>query len=358
MAKQIKLMLDPGHDYAKYNQSPVWPAYYEGNQMWRLTMFQKTALEKRGFIVGVTKQYVNHAISVTERGRMAKGYDALISNHSNSCGTERVDRPEGIYQYDDNCGTIDEESKALAKLLAQTVENVMGTNDSAKIYSKLASGDRDGDGKRNDDYYGVLYGAHQVGVAALILEHSFHSNLRAAKWLMKDENLKRLAEAEADALACYYGMDTNAAPSPADILAEKGVINSPDYWETVQYQLTSLPTLLVKLAEATGTKNVADVKTAPAAIQRLADYKVIVSPDYWLANYGKVEYLDKLLISAANHVGTAAEDPNQMYRIRKSWSDAGSQIGAYRNLDNAKAACKAGYTVYDKNGTAVYSMKG
>ena len=44
-----------------------------------------------------------------------------------------------------------------------------------------------------------------------------------------------------------------------------------------------------------------------------------------------------------------------MYRIRKSWADAGSQIGAYENLDNAKAACKAGYTVYDKDGKAVYS---
>ena len=45
---------------------------------------------------------------------------------------------------------------------------------------------------------------------------------------------------------------------------------------------------------------------------------------------------------------------DQMYRIRKSWSDAKSQIGAYRNLDNAKAECKEGYTVYDKDGNAVY----
>ena len=45
-----------------------------------------------------------------------------------------------------------------------------------------------------------------------------------------------------------------------------------------------------------------------------------------------------------------------MYRIRKSWADAASQIGAYENLDNAKAACKAGYTVYDKDGKAVYSV--
>lgn len=47
---------------------------------------------------------------------------------------------------------------------------------------------------------------------------------------------------------------------------------------------------------------------------------------------------------------------SQLYRIRKSWDDAKSQIGAYKSLDNAKAECKEGYTVYDSNGIAVYSI--
>ena len=46
------------------------------------------------------------------------------------------------------------------------------------------------------------------------------------------------------------------------------------------------------------------------------------------------------------------------YRIRKTWEDAGSQIGAYENLNNAKKACPAGYTVFDWNGKAVYSKGG
>lgn len=46
---------------------------------------------------------------------------------------------------------------------------------------------------------------------------------------------------------------------------------------------------------------------------------------------------------------------SKLYRVRKSWSDEKSQIGAYANLDNAKAACKEGYIVYDWNGKAVYS---
>lgn len=45
----------------------------------------------------------------------------------------------------------------------------------------------------------------------------------------------------------------------------------------------------------------------------------------------------------------------QWYRVRRTWSDEKSQLGAYTNLDNAKANCPAGYTVYDWNGKAVYT---
>lgn len=44
-----------------------------------------------------------------------------------------------------------------------------------------------------------------------------------------------------------------------------------------------------------------------------------------------------------------------LYRVRKAWVDAKSQIGAYASLDNAKKACKTGYSVYDESGKAVYS---
>lgn len=47
------------------------------------------------------------------------------------------------------------------------------------------------------------------------------------------------------------------------------------------------------------------------------------------------------------------------YRVRKSWNDATSQIGAYTNLDNAKKACDnagAEYFVFDESGKVVYPI--
>ena len=44
----------------------------------------------------------------------------------------------------------------------------------------------------------------------------------------------------------------------------------------------------------------------------------------------------------------------EMYRVRKSWGDATSQLGAYSVLENAIAACKEGYSVFDSKGNVVY----
>lgn len=45
----------------------------------------------------------------------------------------------------------------------------------------------------------------------------------------------------------------------------------------------------------------------------------------------------------------------QIYRIRKTWNDVKSQIGAYSDLDNAKKACQEAYSVFDNNGNVIYT---
>lgn len=56
-------------------------------------------------------------------------------------------------------------------------------------------------------------------------------------------------------------------------------------------------------------------------------------------------------------IGAAGEVVvDQYYRIRKSWADGKSQIGAYKSLANAKKDWKEGYTIYDWNGKAVYPV--
>lgn len=208
----MKICIDPGH-YGKYNRSPVVPAYYESEMVWKLHLLLKKELEAFGFEVITTRTEQAKDLSLAARGAMARGCQLFISLHSNACNTESVDRPVGIYFVDDDCGEIDEVSKEIAVLLSNTVRETMSTKNAAKQYSKLSDNDRDDDGKRNDDYYGVLFAAHQAGAAGIILEHSFHTNKRAATWLLDDNNLAKLAKAEAKALADYFGI---AAPERAE----------------------------------------------------------------------------------------------------------------------------------------------
>ena len=53
-----------------------------------------------------------------------------------------------------------------------------------------------------------------------------------------------------------------------------------------------------------------------------------------------------------------AEEPEHWYRVRKGWEDASSQVGAYKNFENAKASCPDGYCVFDWNGICVYERFG
>ena len=72
---------------------------------------------------------------------------------------------------------------------------------------------------------------------------------------------------------------------------------------------------------------------------------------HWAAFKAKVQsYLNAGSASAAPTPAT-----KQLYRVRKSWADAKSQLGAYSSLENAKKVCKAGYTVFDAAGNAVYT---
>ena len=82
--------------------------------------------------------------------------------------------------------------------------------------------------------------------------------------------------------------------------------------------------------------------------------------DHWFKKYGKTmdtvrEDVAKLL---AEDSAVAQPVQEQMYRVRTSWSDAKSQKGAYKILENAKKCCDAageGYKVYDSSGTEVYA---
>lgn len=61
-------------------------------------------------------------------------------------------------------------------------------------------------------------------------------------------------------------------------------------------------------------------------------------------------------VSSVSAPASSSNQKTELYRVRKSWNDAKSQIGAFSNLTNAKNACKSGYKVFDSKGNQVYPV--
>lgn len=84
-------------------------------------------------------------------------------------------------------------------------------------------------------------------------------------------------------------------------------------------------------------------------------------PGSWM--YARMGQLaDEINKGLGNTAATTPTQPStgttaEMYRVRKSWSNSTSQIGAFTKLENAKACAdkNAGYSVFDSKGNVVYS---
>ncbi len=188
-----KIMLDAGH-YANYNQSTVIPEYWESRRMWLLCEYLFKELTDYGFTVFKTRTDVETDLPVYERGKTARDCDLFISLHSNACDTEKVNRVD-VYGAYDNLNN----SHELALLLATAIADLMKVSGG---YVKTRKSDN-----AEDEYYGVLRGARRVGCPLFyIIEHSFHTNEYATRWLLDDANLLKLAKLEAAVIATYFGI--------------------------------------------------------------------------------------------------------------------------------------------------------
>lgn len=100
--------------------------------------------------------------------------------------------------------------------------------------------------------------------------------------------------------------------------------------------------------------NVRDGKSGTVDQLNVMQNKYKMCPLYilphWSAFKAKVQSYMKSGTSVSKNPTT-----KQLYRVRKSWADAKSQLGAYSSLENAKKACKVRYSVFDANGNVVYT---
>lgn len=424
-----KICIDAGH-YGKYNRSPVLNTYYESDMVWKLHLMLKEELEKLGHQVITTRENQANDLSLYNRGYKSKGCDLFLSLHSNACNTESVDRVVIIANLEDNKYDFDEISRELGDLLGKTIKEVMGVSE-YRVITKKSSNDRDGNGIFDDEYYGVIHGAKAARTPGILLEHGFHTNLYCTKFLSDDNNLRKIAIAEAQCINSYFSK--NKEKEQTNILNSMNY-NNEEFIEMIAKEVNKIrkefgievtsPIVAQACNEsAYGKTNKAkfynffglkyrkdrvkchngyfndssseqldDGSYIPITtdwysfdsfenavrgyfefinIDRYKNLKGVKDPKTYLEllkedGYATShEYVNNVYNCIVNNnltrfdkevVEQQKEEPKQdrYYRVRTSWDNAKSQIGAYSILSNAKAACKDGYFVYDWNGNVVY----
>lgn len=197
----VKILLDPGHGGGKaynrgFKQVDNLPYCNEGDCNFIYAKdYLKPALEAYGFQVGMTKTTIGPDIPLKTRGAMGKGYDLLISCHSNACGGS----VRGVEIWDST--NPREQITVLTDMLCKSIAATLGIPNRGTKRRKNRHG---------SNFYGIL--RHGLAKHNFIIEHAFHDNLQDATVYRK--NLKPLAEAVARTLAAYYGLTKTDVPSP------------------------------------------------------------------------------------------------------------------------------------------------
>ena len=215
--KKLLVVIDPGHTGNTYNAGAV-KGYYESKAVYDLSLYEKTALEKRGIDVILTRER-NQDPGLYERGQMAvkkgNGYANVLfeSNHTDAfngkvCGVTVV-RSAHLPG-----------SEKLAEKMIDAIVKVMkpstGITYNRGVVTKTQS--------NGADWYGVIRGAVSGAASQgqakngpvrydYIVEHGFHDNPKECLFLSKQENLKAIAEAKAAAIAEYFGIGNKSQPA-------------------------------------------------------------------------------------------------------------------------------------------------
>lgn len=121
-------------------------------------------------------------------------------------------------------------------------------------------------------------------------------------------------------------------------------------WHVSDKALNKLIDLCVDICQRNGIKQLNDTGDASGNLTRHNMFAATVCPG---------PYLESKFPWIAEQVNKRLGQPVTLYRVRKNWANAASQIGAYTNLDNAKKACDSAgksYYVFNENGNVVYPV--
>ncbi|MCL2436475.1 MAG: LysM peptidoglycan-binding domain-containing protein [Clostridiales bacterium] len=203
------IVIDPGH-YAGYNPGICY-GYNEGTTMLTLAKYLGERLQAMGADVTYTRTTNDQNPTLAQRGSAVPGADLFISLHSDASDNPNM---RGVTSY---YSVQQPASEPFAAEIGRAAAGAMGNsfNGTFARMSETTPG---------VDFYGVIRTAVEAGVKnAFLIEHGYHTNYADCLVLSDPAALRRIADAEAEAIARHFGL--TGAPPQIGTPAKPGTIS-------------------------------------------------------------------------------------------------------------------------------------
>ncbi len=198
------IVLDPGHGGSDGGATGI--GFMEKDVNLKIAQYCKEKLEQTPGVTVYMTRTSDVYVSLNDRIEFAvdHGADLVVSIHNNSnggqaSGSEVIVPREGTWYYETAYLTGQELGKAILKNL-----NALGLGTHAGVYSRDNTVEAEYPDGTLADYYALINGPRWNGILGIIVEHAFVNNASDAAFLSKEENLKKLGEADAEAIIGYY----------------------------------------------------------------------------------------------------------------------------------------------------------
>lgn len=206
------IVLDPGHGGSENGASHN--GLVEQHLNYKISQYTKEELERYLNTTIYMTKTAEETVSLKDRAQRAADYGAavLISQHNNSATNTEINGSEvfvsNLAQFKSSSSVLAQNIlDELAKLGLKTLGVKVRLSENGTIFKQTGE---------VADYYGLIKSAAELGIPAMIVEHAFMTNQGdAANYLSSDEQLKKLALADARGIASYYGLD--ASPCGTDV---------------------------------------------------------------------------------------------------------------------------------------------
>lgn len=210
----VTIVLDSGHGAKDPGAINNNLGLYERNQVWKITNYLKGYLEayKDTKVYMTYPKYTETGKTLTrkERSDIMKKYNADlgISLHIDSSTDTSL---RGATAYVSGHPKFKSSMTRLGNNMLANLSKLGIKSNGVKTRPDPTEPPYEDGTPR--DYYGMIMYPTEYGIPAILLEHCYISNSEDCKFIDSDEDLKKIAKADADAIVSYLNLSNANTPS-------------------------------------------------------------------------------------------------------------------------------------------------